>query len=449
MNFVESLSGKKCLVIGAGVTGKAVASALSGFQATAILFDENPKSHEEVVSKIPDGIDLAIVSPGWRMDHPVFEKLKKSGVEILSEIDFAWMVKQVVAPKQKWVGLTGTNGKTTTIKMVETIFKSANINGAACGNVGQTVIESVLNQKRFDFLALELSSFQIQWSQYPEYESVALLNIAEDHIDWHGSFDNYAKAKLKLINQSRKAIANKSDKELATRIKDQSVTWFSLDTPKPGELGLVENLLIDRAFSPTPAEANEISEIVDITPTVPHNVLNALAAAALCLSIGITYESIKAGLQNFSTDHHRMEVVLNKDEITWVDDSKATNPHAAIASLQSYFNVIWIAGGLAKGASMDELVIRTAERIKSVILIGQDREIIAQAFTKHAPTIELIRVDQISDAKQLMVEVVDKAKSIATAGDTVLLAPACASMDQFDSYVQRGQLFSQAVKAQA
>ena len=449
MNFVESLSGKKCLVIGAGVTGKAVASALSGFQATAILFDDNPKSHEGVVNKIPDGIDLAIVSPGWRMDHPVFEKLKKSGVEILSEIDFAWMVKQVVAPKQKWVGLTGTNGKTTTIKMVETIFKSANINGAACGNVGQTVIESVLNQKQFDFLALELSSFQIQWSQYPEYESVALLNIAEDHIDWHGSFDNYAKAKLKLINQSKKAIANKSDKELATRIKDQSVIWFSLDTPKPGELGLVENLLIDRAFSPTPAEANEISEIVDITPTVPHNVLNALAAAALCLSIGITYESIKAGLQNFSTDHHRMEVVLNKDEITWVDDSKATNPHAAIASLQSYFNVIWIAGGLAKGASMDELVIRTAERIKSVILIGQDREIIAQAFTKHAPTIELIRVDQISDAKQLMVEVVDKAKSIATAGDTVLLAPACASMDQFDSYVQRGQLFSQAVKAQA
>ena len=449
MNFVENLSGKKCLVIGAGVTGKAVAKALIGFQATPIFFDDNPNSHEEVVTEIPNGINLAIVSPGWRMDHPVFDQLKKSGVEIFSEIDFAWMVKQVVAPNQKWVGLTGTNGKTTTIKMVETIFKSANINGAACGNVGQTVIESVLNQKQFDFLALELSSFQIQWSQYPEYESVALLNIAEDHIDWHGSFDNYAKAKLKLINQSKKAIANKSDKELATRIKDQSVIWFSLDTPKPGELGLVENLLIDRAFSPTPAEANEISEIVDITPTVPHNVLNALAAAALCLSIGITYESIKAGLQNFSTDHHRMEVVLNKDEITWVDDSKATNPHAAIASLQSYFNVIWIAGGLAKGASMDELAIRTAERIKSVILIGQDREIIAQAFTKHAPTIELIRVDQISDAKQLMVEVVDKAKSIATAGDTVLLAPACASMDQFDSYVQRGQLFSQAVKAQA
>jgi UDP-N-acetylmuramoylalanine--D-glutamate ligase len=201
MNFVENLSGKKCLVIGAGVTGKAVAKALIGFQATPILFDDNPNSHEEVVTEIPNGINLAIVSPGWRMDHPVFDQLKKSGVEIFSEIDFAWMVKQVVAPNQKWIGLTGTNGKTTTIKMVETIFKSANINGAACGNVGQTVIESVLSQKQFDFLALELSSFQIQWSEHPEYESVALLNIAEDHIDWHGSFDNYAKAKLKLINQ--------------------------------------------------------------------------------------------------------------------------------------------------------------------------------------------------------------------------------------------------------
>ena len=117
------------------------------------------------------------------------------------------MVKQVIAPNQKWVGLTGTNGKTTTIKMVETIFKSANINGAACGNVGQTVIESVLSQKHFDFLALELSSFQIQWSEHPEYESVALLNIAEDHIDWHGSFESYAQAKLSILDRATTGIS--------------------------------------------------------------------------------------------------------------------------------------------------------------------------------------------------------------------------------------------------
>jgi UDP-N-acetylmuramoylalanine--D-glutamate ligase len=376
----------------------------------------------------------------------VILNLKSLGIEIIGEVDFAWKIKEVIAPNQKWVALTGTNGKTTTIKMVESIFKSAKINGAACGNVGQTVIESVMQEPALDYLALELSSFQIHWSELPKYESVALLNIAEDHIDWHGNFDNYAQAKLKLLKQAKKSFVNKSDKVLSTKVQGGSVIWFSLDTPQPGELGVVENLLIDRAFSPSPSEANEISELVDITPTVPHNIMNALAASALALSLGVKYQSIKEGLKNFSTDHHRMELVLSKGEINWVDDSKATNPHAAIASLLSYFNVIWIAGGLAKGASMDELAKRAGSRIKSIILIGQDREIIAQAFAQYSPTTQLVRVDQSSDAKQLMKDVVVEAKKTAKSGDTVLLAPACASMDQFDSYVERGQLFAQAVK---
>ncbi|MEN9351300.1 MAG: hypothetical protein RL455_241, partial [Actinomycetota bacterium] len=192
----------------------------------------------------------------------------------------------------------------------------------------------------------------------------------------------------------------------------------------------------------------EISELVDITPTVPHNILNALAASALALSIGIEYEDIKLGLKNFSPDHHRMELVASKNEINWVDDSKATNPHAAAASLLSNFKVIWIAGGLAKGTSMNELVKKCAARLKAVILIGQDRELIAHAIALHAPSIEIVRVDQTSDAKSLMNDVVRTAIGIAQPGDTVLLAPACASMDQFDSYVQRGQFFAQAVKAQ-
>jgi len=226
------------------------------------------------------------------------------------------------------------------------------------------------------------------------------------------------------------------------------ITWFSLDTPNAGELGVVENLLIDRAFSASPSQANEIAELVDITPTVPHNVLNALAAAALALSIGIKYKDIKSGLKNFSPDHHRMELVLIKNEINWIDDSKATNPHAAAASLLSNFKVIWIAGGLAKGASMSDLVKKCASRIKSVILIGEDRELIAKAIEEYSPKIEVVRVNQLSDAKTLMKDVVSAAIKLAQPGDTVLLAPACASMDQFDSYVQRGQLFAQAVKAQ-
>ena len=448
MNFVQSLAGKNCLVIGAGVTGMACQEALVNFGANSKLFDEKVKAGADIVNEIPSGVELAIISPGWRDDHLVISKLRSDGVEILSEIDFAWQVKQVLAPSQKWIALTGTNGKTTTIKMVESIFKAAKINGAACGNVGETVVAAVCAKKPLDYLAIELSSFQIHWSNLPKYESVAVLNIAEDHIDWHGSFEAYAQAKLKLLKYSNKVILNKSDSELSHRTSSDLITWFSLDTPNAGELGVVENLLIDRAFSASPSQANEIAELVDITPTVPHNVLNALAAAALALSIGIKYEDIKIGLKNFSPDHHRMELVLSKNEINWIDDSKATNPHAAAASLLSNFKVIWIAGGLAKGASMSDLVKRCASRIKAVILIGEDRELIAKAIGDYSPKIEVVRVNQISDAKTLMNDVVSAAIKLAQPGDTVLLAPACASMDQFDSYVQRGQLFAQAVKAQ-
>jgi UDP-N-acetylmuramoylalanine--D-glutamate ligase len=448
MNFIESLNGKNCLVIGAGVTGRASHEALIKFGAQSKLFDERVDNTIDVVNKIPEHIELAIVSPGWRTDHPIIKKLKELGVELLSEIDFAWLVKQILAPNQRWVALTGTNGKTTTINMVESIFKAAKINGIACGNVGETVIAAVCAKDPFDYLAIELSSFQLQWSNLPEYTAAAVLNIAEDHIDWHGSFEAYAQAKLKLLKQSQKTILNRSDPELVRRTSSGSIVWFSLDTPNAGELGVVENLLIDRAFSPSISEAIEISELVDITPTVPHNILNALAASALALSIGIEYEDIKLGLKNFSPDHHRMELVASKNEINWVDDSKATNPHAAAASLLSNFKVIWIAGGLAKGASMNELVKKCAARLKAVILIGQDRELIAQAIALHAPSIEIVRVDQTSDAKSLMNDVVRTAIGIAQPGDTVLLAPACASMDQFDSYVQRGQFFAQAVKAQ-
>ena len=448
MSFVAELSGKNCLVIGAGVTGRAVHEALLKFGAISKMFDEKVTGKSDVINELPKNIDLAIVSPGWKIDNPVIMKLKSAGIEVISEIDFAWKVKQVLAPNQKWIALTGTNGKTTTIKMVESIFKAAKVNGVACGNVGQPVVASVCSDQPYDYLAIELSSFQIQWSELPKYQSVAILNIAEDHIDWHGSFEDYAAAKLKLLKQAEKAFVNKSDPELSKRVGKETAIWFSLQTPNPNELGLVENLLIDRAFSATPAQANEIAELVDITPTAPHNVLNALAASALSLSIGIKYESVKQGLRNFSPDHHRMELVLSKNEINWIDDSKATNPHAAEASLLSYFQIIWIAGGLAKGASMDELVSRCAKRIKAVILIGQDRDLIAAAFAKLSPETKILRVDQVADSMQLMNDVVKQAIELANPGDTVLLAPACASMDQFSSYVERGQLFAQAVKAQ-
>ena len=299
MSFTAQLKGKNCLVIGAGVTGMAVAKALDNFGAKVHIFDEkNIASDQKVISNIqdlPKEIELAIVSPGWRSDHPLIQKLIAAGVQIQSEIDLAWSIKCEIAPNQRWVALTGTNGKTTSIQMLQSIFTTSGINAVVCGNVGEPVITAVCHLDKYEVLALELSSFQIHWSNLPMYESIAILNIAQDHIDWHGSFEEYAKAKLKLMAQSKQSFINKSDPYLAARHFDQAgVTWFSLNTPALGEIGLVEELIIDRAFSTSNSHASEIAEIADVSPTVPHNILNAMAAAALALSIGISYEQIKA-----------------------------------------------------------------------------------------------------------------------------------------------------------
>jgi UDP-N-acetylmuramoylalanine--D-glutamate ligase len=181
---------------------------------------------------------------------------------------------------------------------------------------------------------------------------------------------------------------------------------------------------------------------------VPHNVSNALAAAGLALSLNISHAAIRTGLSSFQLDHHRLELVLERDGISWINDSKATNPHAAIAGILSHASVIWIAGGLAKGAQVDQLVKRAAPRLKAVLLIGTDRELFADALSQHAPAIPIYRIDSNDGSESLMNAIVAKASDLATAGDAVLLAPACASMDQFNTYAHRGELFAREVLAQ-
>ncbi len=445
MSYLHSLQGKKIAVVGVGVTGEAVHKFLTSHSLEHDLLDEKSKNAQ---SDISTSYDLAIISPGWKPNHPLIEKLREQGTELISELDFSWLVKTEIAPDQKWVALTGTNGKTTTIQMVQSIFDASGVNGIACGNVGEPVIEVLGSGKRYDVLALELSSFQLEWSHLPHFHASALLNIAPDHIDWHGTFDSYADAKMKLLEFSDIAIINSADSESVLR----SSAWggrkvfYALDTPQVNELGLVENLLIDRAFGDNPAQAVAFAELADITPTVPHNVSNAMAAGGLALAIGISHEDIRSGLSTFKLDSHRLEVILEKDGITWVDDSKATNPHAASAALLSHLSSIWIAGGLAKGASMDNLIIRCSKRIKSAILIGQDCDLIAEALDKHAPHVTYFRVEFDGDPENLMRSVVSKAQELAQSGDTVLLAPACASMDQFKDYAERGDIFARTVR---
>lgn len=440
MSFLQSLAAKKIAVVGAGVTGTAILNFLSTRGVNADIFDEKSLGAKRIIES---RYDLAVVSPGWRLDHPIIEELRSAGTELLGEIDFAWRVKIDLAPDQKWIALTGTNGKTTTIQMIQSIFDASSKSGIACGNVGEPVISILGSGGSYDFLALELSSFQLEWNHLPHYEVVALLNIAPDHIDWHGSFDAYALAKLKLLESSAIAIVNAEDSESVLRSSSWTgpKVFYSLDTPQPGEIGLVEDLLIDRAFTSDPREAIDFAQLSDIRPTVPHNVSNAMAAAGLALAIGISHEEIRSGLKNFTLDRHRLELVLEKNGISWVNDSKATNPHAAAAALTSYLSSIWIAGGLAKGAAMEPLIERCGKGIKAAILIGQDAPIIATALTKHAPTVPYFIMSFNGDSEDLMREVVLKAQELATSGDTVLMAPACASMDQFKDYADRGDKF--------
>ena len=450
------LDGKRILVAGAGVTGAAAARALAKRGSLVTIVDENVRELENFSVITPDSVnfshfDLLLVSPGWREDHPVVVAARAARIALINEVDLAWSLK---APGQKWIALTGTNGKTSTVELTAAMLRSGGLSAIACGNVGRTVIETVESTEKYDFLILELSSFQLHWLEDAQFLSSAILNIAEDHVDWHGSFDAYAKAKISILDKSMAAILNGDDGEIVSRTTHWQgrKVFFSLDTPAPGEIGVVEELLVDRAFVADPQEAAMISELIEVIPTVPHSVSNTLAAAGLARTAGVSHEAIRSAIKDFTPGRHRIEKVLESDGITWINDSKATNPHAASASIMSALSVIWIAGGLAKGATMGELVERIKPRVRVAILIGEDRELIAQELEARAPHIEIIRIDTPVDYSRggsnnaLMEAVVSHAKERAVSGDTVLLAPACASMDQFISYSDRGDRFKAAVE---
>jgi UDP-N-acetylmuramoylalanine--D-glutamate ligase len=445
---------KRFLVLGAGVTGNSVAGFLRSQGGKVTLTDDNAADALKPGEVDLQNFDAAVISPGWRQDHPLVVKILNSSLELFNEIDLAWNLRTVRAPGQKWIAVTGTNGKTTTVEMTAAILKAAGIKATACGNVGDTVIDAVDRDDPYEVLVLELSSFQLHWARQAQFQAAAILNIADDHLDWHGSFDAYADAKFSILDRATVAILNADDGAVVTRankFKDRKV-FFSLNTPAPGEIGVVEELLVDRAFVDDPQQASMICELVDIVPTVPHNVSNALAAAGLARAIDVPHDVIQKALQAFRPGRHRIETIHEADGITWVDDSKATNPHATAASLMSHLSVVWIAGGLAKGADMDSMIQRCAPRIKAAILIGQDRGLIEAALIKHAPTVPRILIDSPADytrggdSNSLMESIVTEASKHAVSGDAVLLAPACASMDQFISYADRGDRFAAAVR---
>ena len=455
------LAGSRVLVTGAGVTGKSVTRALVAMGALVTVTDGNAERLAELdglgaelvpgLSEPPEGTSLVVTSPGWRPASPLLVAAAEAGIEVIGDVELAWRVGQARENPPAWLAITGTNGKTTTVGMLESILRVAGVDAVACGNVGFAVLDAVL--AGHEALAVELSSFQLHWSNSLAPKASVVLNLAEDHIDWHGSMAEYAAAKGKIHRQSATVVHNLAD-EWSVRLADENVSedavrvGFGLGTPRPGNLGVVEELLVDRAFVADPVHnAEELAQLGDVRPAGPHNVSNALAAAALARAYGVDNTAVAKGLREFQPGPHRAVEVAEVDGVLYINDSKATNPHAASGSLRAHPHVVWIAGGQLKGASVDELVASVAGRLRGVVLLGVDSPVIAAAVARHAPDVPVERLH--SGDHEVMTAAVRAAGALARPGDVVLLAPAAASFDMFRDYAQRGDAFAEAVLALA
>lgn len=445
------------LFLGAGVT--ALDEATSDEKAEKATLLESLGAHVRLepgaTATLPDDVDVLVTSPGWRPDAPLLAQAAARGVPVWGEVELAWRLRDTDDSGQAapWLAVTGTNGKTTTVQMLDSILRAAGLRSACVGNVGRPIVEAVMDPEPYDVFAVELSSFQLHYTHSMAAESAAVLNVAPDHLDWYpGGMGDYAADKGRIFERaSRACVYNVADPETerlvaaAEVVEGARAVGFTLGMPSVGMVGVVEDILADRAFIEERAtSAAELCTIADLASPAPHFVANALAAAALARSHGVPQEAVRDGLRAFRPDGHRIAHVAEHLGVTWVDDSKATNPHAAQSSLQAYDSVVWIAGGLAKGAHFDDLVQAVRGRLRGVVLLGADRHVIAAALSRHAPDVPVIEIGD-GETGEPMERVVDAAARLARQGDTVLLAPGCASMDMFANYGARGDAFAAAV----
>ncbi|MFD5339148.1 UDP-N-acetylmuramoyl-L-alanine--D-glutamate ligase [Streptomyces hawaiiensis] len=461
--------GKHVTVAGLGVSGVPAAKVLHGLGASVTVVNDGADERARAQAadlealgitvrlgdgdSLPEGTELIVTAPGWKPDKPLFAAARDAGLEIWGDVELAWRLRGPDAAP--WLAVTGTNGKTTTVQMLASILKAAGLRTAAVGNIGVSLLDAVLGEEQYDVLAVELSSYQLHWAPSLRAHSAAVLNLAPDHLDWHGSMEAYAADKGRIYEGNRVACVynvdatDKPSTEDLVREADVEegcrAVGFTLGTPGPSQLGVVEGILVDRAFVENRHKnAQELAEVADVDPPAPHNIANALAAAALARAYGVPAGAVRDGLRAFTPDAHRIAHVADVDGVAYVDDSKATNTHAAQASLAAYEPIVWIAGGLAKGATFDELVTESAKRLRGAVLIGADRALIREALARHAPQVPVVDLDRTDTGA--MRAAVQEARKLAHAGDTVLLAPACASMDMFANYNKRGDAFADAVR---
>lgn len=462
----------RVVVLGLGVSGFSVADTLAELGADVLVVAEKaevdlldildvigvPHITGEEAKGLPERVkdfapELIITSPGVKPQHEMLTWAQANSIEVWVDIELAWRLRDKVDRVAKWLAVTGTNGKTTTVQMVEAMLQAGGLRAVAVGNIGTPILDAVRDPMGFDALVVELSSFQLHYVKHIEPFSSAVLNIAEDHLDWHGGFEQYSAAKAKIYENTLVAcVYNVNDSKTEAMVENADVQegaraiGFTTGMPGRSQIGFVENILCDRAFlddrQNSALEICTLEDLSNIGVLTPHLMANAAAATALARSIDVSPTAIREALVNFKLDAHRIELIADKNGIRWIDDSKATNPHAAAASLNSFEDIVWVVGGLLKGVDISDLVKQYATRIKAAIVIGKARTEVVEALAKHAPSVVVHEVDD----DNVMQSVVEIAGALAESGDTVLLAPAAASMDQFKDYEDRGNQFAAEVR---
>lgn len=459
------------VVIGLAKTGFSVADTLHELGAKVLIVSDSASAEildiVEVLG-IPSVIgnqteqqiaiedfnpDLIVVSPGVPPTNALVISAIENEIPIWGDVDLAWRLRDRFNNNQEWICITGTNGKTTVVELTEAMLLASGVRAVACGNIGKPILDCIRDPAEFEVLVVEMSSFQLHYMNSLEPFSAACLNIAEDHLDWHGSFEAYRQSKERIYQGTKVAcVYNLEDSATEAMVQAATVNegaraiGFGLGTPKPSNVGFVDEFLVDRAFLDQRADsALEIASFDDfhgLGVLTPHLLSNIAAATALARSFGVPPAACREALRNFRVSAHRIELVLESGGVRYINDSKATNAHAASASLSSFESVVWILGGQLKGVDISSLIAKFAKRLRSAVVIGKNREEILSAFASLAPELP---VTEVTDGENVMERAVELASGAAVAGDVVLLAPAAASMDQFASYQDRGSKFAEAV----
>lgn len=449
MKHMRSLSGKKVAVVGMGLSGMAAARLLKQQKAIVSITDDKPenelKAEKKSLGRVAKeyrlgGIDqellvdceMIVVSPGVPSDLPQLKKAREAGVAVISEIELAyWFCEAPI------LAITGTNGKTTTTSLVHHIVTRAGLKAQLGGNI-EIPFAQVVNRKPADAMVLEVSSFQLEnIFDFSPFVGV-LLNITPDHLTRYRSMEEYASAKLALFkNQSGGdfAVLNQDDEVIVRAAEDISsrILWFSLKREVDQGAFLRGTTMVVRYED----REKEIMDISQIPLPGRHNVENVLAAVAAVLPLEIPWEGYARAIKKFKGVEHRLEKVLEKDGVLFVNDSKATNIDALIKALESFDRpIVLIAGGRGKGSSYRPLRPLFEKKVRAMITLGEDAPLLEEALGDITPT---RRVASLEEAVQL-------GASMAKPGDCVLLAPACASFDMFRNFEHRGEVFKEAVK---